>query len=72
MNKYLYICGVDWQHEVGEVLYIEGKMPFYSSVSELKKSKPCWKTCGIVKIKLKLDSWIVEQALIGKDDNNEA
>ena len=72
MSKYLYTCGVDWQHEIGEADDIEGSMPFYSSVEDLKKSRPCWKTCGIVKLKIQLDSWVVKQNLTGKDDDNEA
>ena len=45
-------------------------MPFYSSVEKLKKHRPCWKTCGIVKIKLELVDWIEKQNLTG-DDSDE-
>ena len=66
--RYLYTCGVDWQHEICEAPDIEGKMPFYSSVEELKKNRKCWKTCGIVKLKVELEEWVVEQNLLGEED----
>lgn len=39
-----YCCGVAWQHEIGEALDLEGKVPLYSSIKDLKKNKPY---CGI-------------------------
>ncbi len=56
----IYICGVDWQHEIGAAA---GKMDYYNSVEELKRHKKCWKECGIVKLKVSLDSWVEEQNL---------
>lgn len=66
----LYACGVDWQHEIGEASDLEGKMPLYSSVNELKSKRSCWKECGIVEIKLEADSWIEPQDLFGKIDES--
>ena len=37
MSKTLYCCGVDFQHEIGEASDLEGSMPLYSSVKELKE-----------------------------------
>lgn len=56
--KTLYACGVDWNHEVGEACDLEGNMPFYSSVEELKEKKSCWKGCGIVEVKVELVKWV--------------
>lgn len=72
MSKIAYACGVDWQHEIGEAPDLEGKMPLYSSIEELKKEKTCWKACGIVKLKVELEEWVEEQNLFTKEkDENE-
>lgn len=68
MAKTFYACGVDWQYEMGEAADLEGKMPLYSSVEELTSKCTCWKQCGIVKLTLTLDSWVMEQNLFGKDE----
>lgn len=60
-KKTVYTCGVDWQHEVGEAPDLEGKMPFYSSVEELKSKRPCWESCGIVELKIVEISWVAPQ-----------
>lgn len=44
-SKKFYICGVDWQHELGETL-----VRVYASECHLKKETTCWKECGIVEI----------------------
>lgn len=59
----LYTCGVDWQHEIGEAPDLEGKMPFYSTVKELKKKRTCWEECGIVEVEVKLTKWVEPQKL---------
>lgn len=41
--KTLYACGIDWQCEIGEACDLEGKMPLYSTISELKEKRSCWK-----------------------------
>lgn len=61
MSKTFYACAVDWQHEMGEADDLEGKMPLYSSVEELKTERPCWDECGIVELKLELVKWIEPQ-----------
>jgi hypothetical protein len=55
---YGYMCGVDFQHELGEAS--DGNI-IYPSVNNLKQNKPCWKECGIVKVKITLEEWIEEQ-----------
>lgn len=63
MGRKLYACGVDWQYEIGEAPDLEGRMPLYSSVEELKKARPCWKNCGIVELEISLVSWPEPQNL---------
>lgn len=65
-TKTFYLCGVDWQHEIGEASDLEGRQPLYSSVKGLKKKSPCWEECGIVKVEIKLVRWVVKQDLFGK------
>lgn len=60
-KRKLYACGVDWQHEIGEAPDLEGKMPLYSSVEELKRKRTCWDECGIVEIELKVTKWVLKQ-----------
>ena len=71
MSKIVYACGVDWQHEIGEARDIEGKMPLYSSIEELKEKRTCWKACGIVEIKLTLKKWIEPQDLRNAREDRE-
>lgn len=61
--KTLYACGVDWNWEIGEAVDLEGVMPLYSSVEELKAKRSCWVECGIVKLTLSLDSWVEKERL---------
>lgn len=56
--KTVYVCGVDWQHEIGET-----QVTVFASVKSLKKSKDCTKTCGIVKLKVELEEWVEAQNL---------
>jgi hypothetical protein len=63
--KKLYSCGIDWQCEIGEAPDLEGKMPLYSTIEELKENRTCWKECGIVELSIKLNRWVEPQNLIG-------
>lgn len=40
-----YICGVSWQHELGECL-----INVYDSLELLKEKSKCWEQCGVVEI----------------------
>ena len=57
-----FMCGVDYQYELEE-----GLADLYDSLEELKNSKNCWGTCGIVQIWLDESgnevshNWIVKQ-----------
>lgn len=61
--KILYACGVDWQCEIGEAGDLEGRMPLFSSVKQLKAQGRCWRECGIVALKVTAVGWPVEQKL---------
>ncbi len=61
MSKYGYMCGVSWQHEIGEDN--APKVLIYSCPKILKKLCKCWPQCGIVKVKVELDSWLEKQDL---------
>jgi hypothetical protein len=54
----VFLDGVDFQHELGETT-----VTTYASVDSLKKSSKCWSQCGIVKVKLKVNSveWVEPQ-----------
>lgn len=56
----LYLCGVDYQHELGEC-----ETRVFASIEGLKNMQPCWKSCGIVEIKIKVEGvrWIKKQNL---------
>lgn len=50
-----YMCAVDFRWELGEV---PDSAPVYSSVEDLKRQRTCWKSCGIVKVEVKLLEWV--------------
>lgn len=56
----VYMCGVDFQHEFGET-----DVRTFASAEQLKEKTKCWKSCGIVKVTLKIEKveWIEEQDL---------
>lgn len=62
--KYVYICGIDWQHE----LFPKNAHPpeYFFTIKDLKKYRPCWVQCGIVRIKLTIDKWVHKQDLRAK------
>ncbi len=56
----LYLCGIDYQHELGEC-----DVKVFESVERLKKTNQCWSKCGIVKIEvdIKKVQWIEKQKI---------
>lgn len=58
-SKKIYVCGVDWQHEVGEASDVR----MYASIKKLKQERSCWKECGIVELEVSLGKWIEPQNL---------
>lgn len=53
-----YMCGTDFQHELG--IASDGNK-IYPSVENLKQHKKCWEECGIVEVKVTLNKVIVEE-----------
>lgn len=59
-TKKVYVCGVDWQHEIGEEM-AKPDVVVYPSVESLKKHVSCWEECGIVELELKVIKWVEPQ-----------
>lgn len=57
-NVYVYIDGVDWQHEIGCAL---GGNRVYPSIKDLKEHSKCWQECGIVRIRIEEVEWVAPQ-----------
>jgi len=57
-SEKVYICGVAYQHEVGET-----DVTVYPSVEYLKKEGVCWDSCGIVECEVKGIKWVHPQDL---------
>lgn len=62
MTKTVYMCAIDWQHELGEV---SDYTKVYSTVEDLKKQHECWNSCGIVEVEVKLIKYVEEQNIRG-------
>lgn len=58
-SKISYVCGVDWQEEIGEC----NDVKLYSSIEALKKARQCWQECGIVEIEITVKKWVEPQKL---------
>lgn len=70
MKKTVYACLTDWYYEVCEAPDLEGRMPLYSSVEELKLSRPCWKECGIVSLEIS-EAGVIEPPLPVQKEGRE-
>lgn len=57
----LYTCGVHFQHEMAEAM---GSQVFYNSIRDLKEAEACWKSCGIVEVKVTFSCWVQAQNLL--------
>lgn len=62
VSKFVYVCGVDWQHEIGEEM-AKPDVVVYPSVESLKKHRTCWKECGIVELEITVSKWVEPQDL---------
>jgi len=65
----VYMCGVDWQHEIGAAM---GGNTVHPSVEDLKKHRKCWKSCGIVEIEVKFVKWVEPQDFSDFGGKNES
>lgn len=61
----LYLCGVDWQHELGEA---SDGTKLYPNLESIKHYRKCWKECGVVKVNVTFEDveWVEPQDLLGK------
>lgn len=55
-----YMCGVAWQHEVGET-----EVELYQSPEACRKARGCTNECGIVEVEVRLRRWVRKQDIIG-------
>ncbi len=53
-----YMCGVDFQHELG---CAQGGNIVYPSVKDLMENRPCAEQCGVVQVKIELGEWVLSQ-----------
>lgn len=53
-----FMCGVDWQHELGEAC---GGNVVYPSIANLRHHRECAHECGVVKVSVELIEWVVPQ-----------
>ena len=56
-EKIGFMCGVAWQHEIGET----GGVEIHATEEACVKACGCTDECGIVKVKLTLVEWVKEQ-----------
>lgn len=59
-----YVCGVDWQHELGEPGLIGPACKVYNSIEELQAGESCTAECGAVEVEIRLKRWVIPQGLI--------
>lgn len=52
----IYMCGVDWEHELGSV-----KVTAYPSLKSCKANNPCYNECGIVELEVRNPKWMIVQ-----------
>lgn len=57
-TRIAYMCGVDFQHHLGEDVW---PTKTYASVEALKASNKCWPQCGIVEVQVRVKSWVEPQ-----------
>lgn len=55
-----YMCGVDWQHEIGMAA---GGNVIYASPEDCADRRGCTEECGIVEVKVSFSKWVKEQRL---------
>jgi hypothetical protein len=58
-SKIAYTCGVNFQHDLCDDN--AHTIEFYGSVEALKKHCKCTHECGIVKVKVTLEKWVLKQ-----------
>jgi hypothetical protein len=56
-----YMCGVAWQHEVGNT-----KVELFANPKDCAKKMGCTDECGIVELELRLVKWVKKQKWVKK------
>jgi hypothetical protein len=66
----LYMCGVDWRHELGEAA---GGTPMYGSLADLVKHRKCVSECGVVRLRVTAEEldWPVQENFSASDGTVE-
>ena len=62
-NKFMYVCGVAYQHEIDEI-HVE----LYDSLEEAKEALPCWQQCGIVEMEINDNGYEIGHQWVEKQD----
>ena len=58
-RKKVYLCGIDYQHEIGEA---PDGVRIYPSVEAFRKHAKC-RDCGIVEMEISFNKWVEAQDL---------
>lgn len=61
-KKIAYMCGVAWQHDVGQG---SGYIKIFATAEECEKGMKCAKSCGIVQVEIREVRWPKKQDLKG-------
>jgi hypothetical protein len=66
-SKTGYLCGTDFQDEICDdnAHHVE----LYGSLSALKHHKKCFNSCGIVKVTVTVEKWVLKQDLSKEIEN---
>jgi len=62
-EKTAFMCGVAWQHEVGETT-----VELFENAKTCEQERSCTSQCGVVKVAIRLLEWVKGQDLFLKDN----
>lgn len=55
------MCATDYEYEEP----FKSGPGLYKTIKQLKKDRCCWAECGIVKVRIEIKKWVVEQNFKG-------
>ena len=55
-SKVAYMCGVAWQHELGDT-----DVQMFATPKQCAKAQPCTGRCGIAKVSVRFVGWAKRQ-----------
>lgn len=61
----VYLCGVDWQHEL---LMVSSGTTVYPTVEDIQEALKCTDQCGIVEVEIRFKRWILPQNIGHKNE----